>query len=233
MTHTAVRPGTQSSRPPGKGSNTSTNSSNPSPTSPTHQHQPSQSPAAVPSEAGGGSSSLYALGIQAQDIASEIALAAELLATDDPESEASAIRLIEQYLSAQEHTQGLIAQKADNICRYRDHLIAMATFRKEQARRLAELADADFKRAQSMQDSMMKVLTNLHPGKTKFSLPTHELRSRRSKAVVIEDESALPDEFLRVKTTYQPDKTAIKERIQSGGSVPGAHIEERTTWSIN
>jgi hypothetical protein len=231
MTPSVAAPGTQRSRPSGNGSATSTLSAHSSPTSLTHP--PQQSPSLPVAPSNDGASSLYALGIQAQDIASEIALAAELLATDDPDQESSAVRLIEQHLGAQEHTAGLITSKADNICRYRDHLIAMADFRKEQAKRLKELADADYKRAQSLQDYMMKVLTTLYPEQGKFSLPTHELRSRRSSGVVIEDESALPDEFLISKTTYQPDKAAIKEAIKAGASIPGAHIEERISWSIN
>lgn len=192
---------------------------------------------AAPSETKG-ATSLYALGIQAQDIASEIALAAELLATDDPDGEsrdkdeASAIALIEQYLAAQDHTAGLITNKADNICRYIDHLKAVAAFREEQSKRLKALAAQDNERAEKLQHYMMRVLVALYPEETKFSLPTHELRSRKSTAVVIDDESAIPDEFLRSKTTYHPDKTSIKEAIQSGASIPGARIEERRSWSI-
>lgn len=179
-----------------------------------------------------GPSSLYALGIQAQDIASEIALAAELLATDDPDQEASAVALVEQYLAAQDHTAGLIAHKADNICRYIDHLNAVATFRQDQAKRLKELADKDLQRSKRLQEYMIKVLTTLQPEKTEFSLPTHELRSRKSTAVVIDDESLIPDEYLTSRTTYSPDKTSIKQDIQSGASIPGARLEERRSWSI-
>ncbi len=51
-----------------------------------------------------GAESLYALGIQTQYIDGELALAAELLGSDDPEQEETAIRLVEQYLEAQAHT---------------------------------------------------------------------------------------------------------------------------------
>lgn len=231
MTHIAAAPGTSRSRTTGHDSSTSTPSPAPSKPSPSLPHLPSPSPQGDPTEQG--ASSLYALGIQAQDISGEIALAAELLATDDPEQEASAVRLIEQYLSAQEHTAGLILSKADHICYFRDKILAQANFRKQQAKRLAELADADFKRAQSLQDYMMKVLTALHPGQSSFSLPSYEIKSRRSSSVVIEDESALPDEFLVSQTTYRPDKAGIKQALKAGASIPGAHIEERINWSIS
>lgn len=231
MTASVARPGSPSSQPSAHDSATSTNSpaAVASQASPTRRRQPSPSATDAPSN---GSSSLYALGIQAQDIASEIALAAELLATDDPGAELTAVALIEQYLSAQQHTAGLIENKADNICRYIDHLKAVASFREEQSKRLKELAVKDNQRVEKLQAYMMRVLTTLYPEKTEFSLPTHELRSRKSTAIVIENESEIPDEYLRSNTTYSPDKASIKEALRSGTSVPGARLEERRSWSI-
>jgi hypothetical protein len=180
---------------------------------------------------GEGASSLYALAIQAQDIAGEIALAAELL-DGDPEHEETAIALIETYLEAQGHTMALIESKADNICRYVDHLSAVAQFRKEQAKRLAELAAEDERRAQQLTDYMLKVLTTLYPEQVKFSLPTHELRSRKSEAVEIDDEDLIPDDMFREKVTRSPDKTAIKAALKAGQEIVGARLVSRTNWSI-
>lgn len=179
-----------------------------------------------------GAESLYALGIQTQYIDGELALAAELLGSDDPEQEETAIRLVEQYLEAQAHTAALLESKADNICRYIDHLSAVARFRKEQAQRLADLAAADERRAQQLTDYMLKVLTTLQPGASKFSLPTHELRSRKSEALEIDDEDLIPDDMFREKVTRSPDKAAIKAAIKAGQDIVGARIVSRTNWSI-
>ncbi len=179
-----------------------------------------------------GAESLYALGIQAQYVDGELALAAELLGSDDPDQEDTAIRLVEQYLEAQAHTAALLESKADNICRYIDHLQAVAKFRKDQSQRLAELAAADEKRAQSLTDYMLKVLTTLQPEANRFSLPTHELHSRRSEAVEIEDEDLIPDDLFKSKTTRSPDKTAIKAALKGGQEIAGARIVQRTNWTI-
>lgn len=179
-----------------------------------------------------GGTSLYALGIQAQVIDGELALAAELLDTDDPAQEQTAIALIEQYLEAAQHTKSALADKADNICRYIDHLQAVAQFRKDQAKRLADLAAADQRRAQSLTDYMLKVLTGLHPTESKFSLPTHELRSRRSESVEIDDEGLIPDDMFRTKTTREPDKASIKAALKAGQQIAGARLITRTNWSI-
>lgn len=180
-------------------------------------------------------SSLYALGIAAQDIAGEIALAAELLDSDDPTERQAAVQLVETYLAAAEQTQSQLASKADNVCRYIDHLQAVAAFRKQQGQRLAELAAADARRAETLATYLFKVLTTLEPSATKFSLPTHELRSRKSTAVVITDEELIP-EHLRTepkpRAEMPPSKTAIKAVLAAGRAVPGAELVERRNWSI-
>lgn len=227
--------------PHSAGAATSAPSSSATPTSKTSapaNHPPGRKPLSLPSlparenPRGEGASSLYALGIQAQEISGELALAAELLGTDDPQQEETAIALIEQYLEAQGHTQSLIESKADNICRYIDSLNGLAEFRRNEAKRLTELADADAKRAQSLKDYMLGVLTRLYPDQARFSLPTHELKRRPSKAVEIEDEDLIPDDLFRTRTTRLPDKTAIKAAIEGGQDIPGARIVHRTNWTI-
>lgn len=43
--------------------------------------------------------------------------------------------------------------------------------------------------------------------------------------VHVDDESALPDEMVKVKTTITPDKVAIGKALKEGMDVPGAHLE--------
>lgn len=79
----------------------------------------------------------------------------------------------------------------------------------------------------------MLVLTRLQPTATRFSFPNHELTSRKSQADQIDDEDALPPEWLAVKTTSQPDKTAIKEALKAGHLIPGAQLVSRRSWRIH
>lgn len=55
---------------------------------------------------------------------------------------------------------------------------------------------------------------------------------RSSEQTVIENEGAIPDEYMTVKTTYTPNRTAIKEAIKAGKDVPGAHVEKRKNIQI-
>lgn len=52
---------------------------------------------------------------------------------------------------------------------------------------------------------------------------------RKSKAVVV-DEDKLPKKYQIV--SYKPDKKTIKELLNSGSTIRGAHIEERSNLSI-
>lgn len=44
--------------------------------------------------------------------------------------------------------------------------------------------------------------------------------------VEIWDEKQIPQDYLRTKTTTEPDKTAIKAAIQAGCEIPGAKLEQ-------
>lgn len=41
----------------------------------------------------------------------------------------------------------------------------------------------------------------------------------------IDNEEALPEDYLSVKTTISPDKTAITKALKEGVEIPGAHLE--------
>jgi hypothetical protein len=63
-------------------------------------------------------------------------------------------------------------------------------------------------------------------GITKITHPLFTITCGKGKPiVVIDDEKAIPDEFVNVKVTSAPDKAAISKAIKDGQEVPGAHIE--------
>lgn len=60
----------------------------------------------------------------------------------------------------------------------------------------------------------------------KFSTPKVELSLRKSERVVISDQNALGADYMTVKTTSTPNKTAIKNAIKAGIEVEGAALVE-------
>ena len=195
-------------------------------------------PAAAPSASGPAcslqrSGSIWQLGIEAQELTTAISQLAEQLETDDPEQRASALAELEAALLAEEGNKAALAAKADATCWVIEHLRGQAAYRQQQAKRLADLARSDAGRADALEESLIFVLTQLQPAARCFSFPNHELSSRKSQAVVIDDDEALDLEWLAIKTTSQPDKAAIKEALKAGRHIEGAQLLSRRSWRIH
>lgn len=63
-------------------------------------------------------------------------------------------------------------------------------------------------------------------GIKKISCPLFTITLVQGREVaVIEDDSLLPDDLVRVKTEVSPDKNAIAARLKAGEEVPGARLE--------
>jgi hypothetical protein len=113
-----------------------------------------------------------------------------------------------------------------------EHLRGQAAYRQQHAKRLTELARSDAGRADALEDSLVLVLMRLQPSATRFSFPNHELSSRKSQAVEIENEALLDPEWLSVKTTFSADKAAIKAALKAGQQITGAQLVSRRSWRI-
>ena len=177
--------------------------------------------------------SLWQLGIEAQELTTAIGQLAQRLESDEPEDRQQAITELEAALLADEGNKAALAAKADATCWVIEHLRGQATYRQQQAKRLADLARSDAGRADALEESLIFVLTQLQPAATRFSFPDHELTSRKSSAVVIDDEQALDAEWLTFSTTSKPDKNAIKEALKASGQITGAQLLNRRSWRIH
>lgn len=93
----------------------------------------------------------------------------------------------------------------DDINRRREVLRNRVDFQRALIKRLMEVAD-----------------------QRSIDLPTAKISLGKSPAkVIITDEGAIPDEFVRVKR--EPNKTAIKEALVGGKDVPGATLSNGGT----
>ena len=176
--------------------------------------------------------SLWQLGIEAQELTTAIAQLAEQLQSDDDDSRSQALAELEAALMAEEGNKAALAAKADATCWVIEHLRGQASYRQQQAKRLTDLSRSDAGRADALEESLVLVLTRLQPQATRFSFPNHELTSRRSQAVEIDDEQAMDPEWLTVKTTTQPDKAAIKQALKAGHQIPGVQLLSHRSWRI-
>jgi hypothetical protein len=178
------------------------------------------------------SGSLWQLGIEAQELTTAVGQLAEQLESDDAGVRAQALAELEAALLAEEGNKAALAAKADATCWVIEHLRGQAAYRQQQAKRLTDLSRSDASRADALEDSLVMVLTRLQPSATRFSFPNHELTSRKSSAVVIDDEQALDPAWLSFTTTSKPDKAAIKEALKAGQQITGAQLLSRRSWRI-
>jgi hypothetical protein len=105
-------------------------------------------------------------------------------------------------------------------------LKSQADLLKAEAKRLLEIAKQYENSADKLADRLLQsVITH---GQIKTAFVT--ISTRKSKSVSITDESLLKTEYLRIKT--EPNKTAIKEALESGEEVAGALIVENYSLNI-
>jgi hypothetical protein len=80
-------------------------------------------------------------------------------------------------------------------------------------------------------ESLKQYLASALQGE-KFSTAKCAISFRRSERVAIQDEALVPKKFMKKTITYAPDKTAIKEAIQSGKTVNGCQLIENLNTQI-
>ena len=91
--------------------------------------------------------------------------------------------------------------------------------------------DKRIKRKTREMDRLLDWTTMLQKGKT-FETDKVRVKYRKSQRVEINDESLIPEKYIKFKTTKSPDKTAIKDVLKNGGYVEGAVLVERFNPNI-
>lgn len=178
---------------------------------------------------------LFDLTSEALALQRQIDAAAELLLSDDPDEVAGGIADLESLINVELDNRKAIEAKADAWCWVIDHFRAQAATRAAHAQRLKDLATAADRQADVLQDKLIAALAKVAPDATKWELPEHRLTSRFTASVQIDpdvDPQDLPAGFVREKTTYSPDKTAIAAALKAGHEVPGAALVHRRNWII-
>lgn len=128
--------------------------------------------------------------------------------------------------AALEITEAERMTKGEGYVYVMKQLRSQADLLRAEAKRLTELARQYENSAEKLGDRLLESVIAHGQIKTAFV----SISSRKSKSVSITDESLLQAEFLRIKT--EPNKTAIKEALESGQKVQGALIVENYSLNI-
>lgn len=117
-----------------------------------------------------------------------------------------------------------LADKLDGAYIHVRNLEGLAKTCDEEVKRLTDRKKSFENRAKSIKGYVLNCL--LAAGLDKLKTTTNTFTARKGVAsVIIDNEGLLPDDLVAVQTIVSPDKKAIKEAIENGVDVPGAHIE--------
>ena len=112
------------------------------------------------------------------------------------------------------------AEKVDNLACWYKNQIAEAEAIKAEAAKLLKRA----KSAERKADFIKNYLAYNCAGQ-RFKGIRSDVQFRITKSVAVDDLQQLPEQFLKIKTTVDPDKVALKKALQGGEKIPGAHLE--------
>ncbi|CAI0813989.1 siphovirus Gp157 family protein [Serratia proteamaculans] len=123
-----------------------------------------------------------------------------------------------------EGIKGALGDKLDGAFTYVRNLEGLAKTVDEEVKRLTERKRSFENRAKSIRKYVLACL--LASGQDSLKTTTNTFTARKGVAsVVIDNADLLPDELVTVQTLVAPDKKAIKEAMENGVDVKGAHIE--------
>jgi hypothetical protein len=138
----------------------------------------------------------------------------------------------DDLLNAIELVEGAFVVKADKVAGYIKHLEHLAEAAKAEKDRLAELQKSREKKAETLKKYLQLNMQNAGYQKLESGAFTLSIRNN-AESVKVDDETAIPKEFWRIKTVEEVDKTKIKEVYKSSGVLPaGVRIERSQSLII-
>jgi len=99
-------------------------------------------------------------------------------------------------------------------------------FLKEEEQRFKQKRNAIDRSIERLKNYIYEVMVDNEKTQLKGAATTIYLRS--SESVIIEDEDALPSEFVEIRTSKHPQKDKIKAAIKEGNVVDGAVLKTTT-----
>lgn len=115
-----------------------------------------------------------------------------------------------------------LKEKSDNIIKYVQNLEGNINIIDTEIKRLQELKKTEKNKIERMKEYIKYSMDKM--GLKKIESPIGKISLRKSESVEIEDIEKIPGEFVTIKQTFNPDKTAIKKAIKEGREIEGAKV---------
>ncbi|WP_273867528.1 siphovirus Gp157 family protein [Serratia odorifera] len=123
-----------------------------------------------------------------------------------------------------EGIEGALGDKLDGAFTFVRNLEGLAKTVDEEIKRLTDRKRSFENRAKSIRKYVLACL--LASGQDSLKTTTNTFTARKGVAsVVIDNIELLPDELVTTQVVTAPDKKAIKEALENGVEISGAHIE--------
>ncbi|UBX48906.1 siphovirus Gp157 family protein [Providencia alcalifaciens] len=120
--------------------------------------------------------------------------------------------------------EGELGDKLDAIMLYARNLEGQAKTLDEESKRLTDRKKSFENQVKNLKKYALDCLLTSGLDKLKTTKNTFTARAGIVR-VIIDNEAALPDALVDVQIITAPDKKKIKEAIENGTDVPGAHLE--------
>lgn len=138
---------------------------------------------------------------------------------------------IEAVTDTLEGLSGELEDKAINVAKFLRNMEATAKAIKDAEVEMAKRRKSLEKRVAWMKSYLKGSME--HTGITKIECPYFKLTIQKNPgAVNITDETAIPDQFKEQVITWKVSKTAIKDALKAGETVPGAEMINGTRLAI-
>ena len=116
--------------------------------------------------------------------------------------------------------------KIEGVACWVKNLVAEVAAMKAEEEKLMRRRKANENRIRSLKDYLAFALCG-----QRFNGVRADVSFRQTPSVAVDDVEKIPREYLRIKTTVDPDKIALKKAL-ANGTVPGVHIEMTTSTII-
>ena len=124
-----------------------------------------------------------------------------------------------------------LEKKSDSILKYIRNLETERDMAKLEITRLDELKKKKEKKIEWLKGYIVSIMLELDKKKIETDLGSYGIRKNPLK-VDVYDETALPEEFIRVIEERKPDKEKIKEYIKAKGELKGVRMVESYSLQI-
>lgn len=158
-------------------------------------------------------------------------LFARLEAMANAEQDESSFEETEALLKELEINRDELQRKAGAYAARIGQKESRAEYLKSEAKRLGKMAEQEQREADFLKERITKAL--ISQDLKKVETDHHKLSLRSSVSVLISvPTDQLPEAYQRVTVKAEPDKQSIKQALQAGMSVPGAHLVEKQSLQI-